>query len=432
MIPTALLFSRYRAFLDHARVDLAPLTIIVGKNGSGKSILTRLPLLIAAGLSSHAVAPLDLTACGVTHATRSEDLIFQRSSQPFSIGAEISDGTTTFKFVTTIRHIVERHALGVEAFDLFEGKQLIVNLRVARPEDIGDPRGTFLAKIGNDEADHEVRIQLMGLFPTHIDRDLDVPLKLQQTRALFEKAFSYPSYLGPFRSELGALARTPHQGMRDLGPRGEHALDILGDDRLRGDGALVTAVEDWFEATMDARMILQMNGDRPSILVRDHARNIEVDIADTGAGFAQLFPVVVQALARRMNRITAPIVIVEQPELHLHTAAHGDVADLIADTATSCREQVRYICETHSEQIIMRLRRRVAEGKLAADDIKIISLAHQTTLDDAPEPIRTINVDQLGNPDAWPVDVFESAFDDLVHLREAAQRQIAAEVKHDG
>ena len=142
---------------------------------------------------------MDLTAGGVTHAARFEDLIFQRSAQPFSVGAEISDGTTTLKFITTIRHIAERHALGVEAFDLSEGQRRIVSLRVVRPEDIGDPSGAFLAKIGDDNADHEVRIQMVGLFPAYIDGELSVTLKIAQRRDLFEEAFSYPSYLGPFR-----------------------------------------------------------------------------------------------------------------------------------------------------------------------------------------------------------------------------------------
>jgi hypothetical protein len=38
-----------------------------------------------------------------------------------------------------------------------------------------------------------------------------------------------------------------------------------------------------------------------------------------------------------------------------------------------------------------------------------------------------IGIDDLGNPDSWPVGVFNEAFDDLVFLREAAQRRLAEE-----
>jgi hypothetical protein len=261
VIPTALLFSRYRAFRDFTRVDLAPLTIIIGKNGGGKSVLTRLPLLLAGGLASQAEAPLDLTAGGVSHATRFEDLIHQRSAQPFSLGAEISDGNRTLQFVTTLRHIVERHALGIEAFELSEGQERIVSLTAARPEDIGNPAGAFRAKFGAEEAELEIRIQMVGLFPAQIEGNVDVSNRLRERRELFEKAFTGPSYLGPFRSEVGSLSRIPRQGARDLGPRGERTLDIIGDDRLRGDGSLVSAVEDWFEEAMGARVKLEMASD---------------------------------------------------------------------------------------------------------------------------------------------------------------------------
>jgi hypothetical protein len=199
---------------------------------AAKAYSPRLPLLLAGGLASQAEAPLDLTAGGVSHATRYEDLIYQRSAQPFSLDAEISDGNRTLQFVTTLRHIVERHALGIEAFELSEGQERIVSITAARPEDIGNPAGAFRAKFGAAEAEREIRIQMLGLFPAQIEGNVDVSNRLRERRELFEKAIAGPSYLGPFRSEVGSLSRIPRQGARDLGPRGERTLDIIGDDRL--------------------------------------------------------------------------------------------------------------------------------------------------------------------------------------------------------
>jgi predicted ATPase len=413
-------------------LELTPLTVIIGKNGGGKSVLTRLPLILASGLASQAESPLDLTAGGISHGARFEDLIYQRSAQPFSLGAEISASGRTLKFVTTLRHVVERHSLAVEAFELSEGGQLTVSLKAARPEDIGNPAGMFVAQFGPDSAERQVRAKIAGLFPTEIDGDADASSRLLECRRLFEGAFASPSYLGPFRSEQGALPRIPRQGVHDLGPCGERALDIVGDDLLRGDGELVRAVEDWFEGAMGGnRLKLERAGDLPRLLVHDPIRSVDVDIGDTGAGFAQVFPIVVQALARRMGRISGSIVIVEQPELHLHPAAHGDVADLIGETVSTCASDIRYICETHSEQVITRLRRRVAEGRLSDGTVKLASVGHQSAMDDAIEPLRSIGLDALGNPDSWPVGVFNEAFDDLVLLREAAQRRLAEEARRD-
>jgi hypothetical protein len=321
--------------------------------------------------------------------------------------------------------VVEQHALGIEAFELSDSGHSIIAMKAARPEDIGYPTGTFLARFGADSAEEQVRVDIAGLFPMQIAGNPHASAELRERRELFEKVFASPSYLGPFRSEEGSLPRIPRQGVRRLGARGERALDILGDNGLRGDGSLVRKVEEWFEAAMGGnRVKLEMAGDLPRLRVHDPMRNIDVDICDTGAGFAQVFPVVVQNFAQQMGLFANPMMIIEQPELHLHPAAHGNIADLIGETVASCGE-VRCICETHSEQMITRIRRRVAEGKFPANMVKIASVGHQSAIDDPPEPLRIIGVDNLGNLDSWPVGVFNEAFDDLVILREAVQRRLA-------
>jgi predicted ATPase len=422
MIPTALLLSRYRAFSDEQRLELAPLSVIIGKNGGGKSILTRLPLLLASGLSSKADGPLDLTAGDVLHAARYEDLVYQRSAQPFAIGAEISDGQRVLSFKATLRHVVESHSLALEAFELKEDGREPISLAVIAPEDIGSPSPRYRTESGN----HGYPIELVGLFPLSFGGSTEISLRLGEARSQFEKAFSQPSYLGPFRSERGSLPRIPRQGIKSLGARGEQALDVLGDDALRGSGELVRIVENWFEESMNGnRVKLERSGDLTRMVVHDRLRNVDIDIAETGAGFAQVFPVVVQALGLSADRLSSSLVIVEQPELHLHPGAHGAVADLIMQTVTSCYQRSKYICETHSEQIIARIRRRVAEGTIAANAIKIISVGHQGATDSQVEPLRNITLDDLGNPSAWPIGVFDEAFDDLVHLREAARKREA-------
>lgn len=418
MIPTALYFSRYRAFRDEVRLPLAPLTIVIGKNGGGKSIITRLPLVLAGGLHSDAEGPLNLEAGGITHAARFEDLIYQRSAQPFSLGADIGDGNTTYSFRSILRHIVETHSLGVEAFQLSRNGQPLVDFQIERPEDLGRAGANFLLRDSNKP----VKPRLVGLFPDAIEGEDELSKELVLARRAFEQALGRPSYLGPFRAEHGSIPRVPRQGVRDLGPRGERTLDVLGNDAIRGNGELVRSVEDWFEWAMNGnRAKLIMNGDLPRMVVHDRARDVDVDLSDTGAGFAQVLPVIVQALGRNSNTLTEPLVIVEQPELHLHPAAHGCVADAILEASKSNQAGLRYICETHSEQVVTRIRRRVAEGKYPSQGVQIVSVGHQTEPTSPPEPLRIISIDDDGNPSSWPIGVFDEALDDIVHLREAVR-----------
>jgi predicted ATPase len=422
LIPNALLFSRYRAFKDETRLELAPITLIIGRNGGGKSILTRLPLLLSSGLSSLAEAPLDLTAGGISHGSRYEDLVYQRSGRGFKLGAEIRVGTRTLTFWTTLIHVIEHHTLALEAFELFEDGRTLIDLTIGSLDLILNPRAPYKLRTANGVNEPNVYVKFVGLFPTHVEGQPDVSLQLSVIRGYFEAAFAPPSYLGPFRMEQASLIRIPRQGVRELGARGERALDVLGDDAIRGSGELVREVEKWFETAMAGHSVkLETSFELPRLVVEDRVRNVRVDIAETGAGFAQVLPVAIQAISRRIERSKAPLVIAEQPELHLHPGVHGAVADLLVQVAKECGESTRYLCETHSEQVVTRVRRRVADGSIPPSHVRIISVGHQSSVDEPQEPIRTILVDAYGNTNAWPIGVFDEAFEDLVRLREAAR-----------
>ncbi|NIE66485.1 AAA family ATPase [Burkholderia sp. Ax-1719] len=217
--------------------------------------------------------------------------------------------------------------------------------------------------------------------------------------------------------------RTPNQNIRELGPKGERALEILADDRLRRGGELSRKVSEWFGSAMGQQIEVDITGDQPQVRVADEATGLQVSLADTGAGFSQSLPVVVQHFAYRAGRIKSPILIVEQPELHLHPAAHGALADLVVQSATSQDWQpATCLVETHSEQFIMRVRRRIAEG-VAPERVKLWSLNHLDAQGDEapPQPLRVISFDARGNPDAWPIGVFEEALSDLTAMRRSAR-----------
>jgi predicted ATPase len=428
--PQAFTFSRYRAFKEPIRVELAPLTLVIGRNGGGKSVVTRIPLLIAGGLQAKSRAPLDLQAGGITHGSRFEDLIFQRSSQPFSLGAEILSKDSAIRFSTSLRHISEKHVLGIESFHLYRDGILLLQLDAAAPEDISEREGTFLAKGSLLSQEIKSKVSFDGLFPTLIEGQTEASSSLVKLRAAFEATLEETAYIGPFRSEQGSLPRIPRQGVSSLGPKGEYALDLLGDNRLRSDGELTTQVEQWFETSMMGnRLNLTLAGDLPRLQVHDPLRAIDVDISETGAGFAQVLPIAVLAYARRLGLINASLIVLEQPELHLHPAVHGEVVDLLLDTVLVDEKNIRCICETHSEQLITRVRRRIAEGKIRPESVRVLSVGHVSVVGEEPEPIRVITFDEFGTPDSWPVGVFDEAFDDLVHIQTAGERRLVESAK---
>lgn len=424
---SALICSRYRNIKDRQRIQLAPITLIIGKNGSGKSVISRLPLLLSSAISDATEGPLDLYACGIEHANSFKDLVHARGAMPFSLGAEFSDKKNTYSFETTLRYIDEKKSLAIEKFSLKKDDNSIFTAEILNAEQLEVDAPIF--KTTTDKTEATISLPFSGLLPKTENLDQASKALLEEIFGYFRKALPPPSYLGPFRVEPKSFMRVPNQNISTLGPKGERALEILADDKLRHGGKLTANVSEWFRSNMNHEISIDTSNDQPRVYLTDSKTKIEVSLNDTGAGFSQSIPIVVQHLSYRNGRIPSSMLIVEQPELHLHPAAHGDLADLIVESAKGEGfPPATCIVETHSEQLIMRIRRRIAEG-FPAEKVKIWSMNH---VDDSEQdtdrpytsvenPLHIINFNPAGNPDSWPAGVFEEALKDLAIMRRSAR-----------
>jgi len=90
------------------------------------------------------------------------------------------------------------------------------------------------------------------------------------------------------------------------------------------------------------------------LLLTDERRNLDVRPQDVGIGISQILPVVVGALDDGTG-----ILMVEQPELHIHPALQTSLGDLFISQVQ--KEGKTFIIETHSEHLLLRLLRRIRE-----------------------------------------------------------------------
>jgi predicted ATPase len=92
---------------------------------------------------------------------------------------------------------------------------------------------------------------------------------------------------------------------------------------------------------------------------------------DVGQGIAQILPVVVAAINGEGG-----ILIVEQPELHIHPKIQANLGDLFINrkNTISSREGAISIIETHSEHLILRILRRIRETNSGVHQDEQLSL----------------------------------------------------------
>lgn len=234
-------------------------------------------------------------------------------------------------------------------------------------------------------------------------------------------------FLGPFRTPPKRRYFFSGFGARETGSAGEQAVDLLITEQLlrrTGAGSLNALVGRWLSRLRLAHsmhpVLLAKSASLFEVRIRESKRAPEINMADVGFGISQVLPVLIQGLLTPRGGTF----IVQQPELHLHPDAQAGLADFFLYLA---REGVFCVVETHSEYLLARLRRRLAEAKnlktrerggMARDAVSIV-LTEQTRRGHAARMIRLDENFQFIN---MPRGFMEQALEDRMAIVKAIAR----------
>lgn len=128
----------------------------------------------------------------------------------------------------------------------------------------------------------------------------------------------------------------------------------------------------------------------------------------TGFGITYVLPIIVQALAASM--INDSVIIVENPEAHLHPLSQSRLGKFLALAAVN---GVQVILETHSEHIVDGCRIQMAKEK-QCENMKIIFFEKK----DNKSICKNIDIEDNGELEEWPEGFFDQKRVDLRELLE--------------
>lgn len=155
------------------------------------------------------------------------------------------------------------------------------------------------------------------------------------------------------------------------------------------------------------------------VKVRTRGSKDEVDLPDVGFGISQVLPVLVQCFYAPPGSI----IIMEQPEIHLHPSAQSALADVMIDVINSRENEadrnIQLIIETHSEHFLRRLQRRIAEDVIPEEKVS----AYFADITKTPATLEPLQINEYGGIKNWPDNFFGDEMGDITEQAKAAMKK---------
>ena len=251
------------------------------------------------------------------------------------------------------------------------------------------------------------------LFPNQARSSFQNADFLGQLELAYEDLMDSIHYLGPLREHPHRDYHWAGSSPADVGQRGERAVDAIlaatrDDERRRLKPAAQGVRKRPFQEVIahwlnELGLIQDFRVEQIApdtnlyrALLKTPSSATDTALPDVGFGVSQVLP----ALVLLYYVPEGSTVLMEQPEIHLHPAVQGGLADLMLNVADV--RNVQIIVESHSEHLMRRLQRRVAEQRARAEDVKLYFVsslrgdAHATDL----------RLNDCGEIENWPDSFF--------------------------
>ncbi|MFI3189043.1 hypothetical protein BCS42_08275 [Crenothrix sp. D3] len=205
-----------------------------------------------------------------------------------------------------------------------------------------------------------------------------------------------------------------------VGPKGEHAMSVF---YLKSEDAVLNEllIENESRNTLFHQVTAQMRQFFPECgLAVEQVSNVNavtlrLRTSDSGEfhrpmnvgfGLTQVLPIVIAALSAKKE----DILLIENPEVHLHPAGQALMGKFLAKVASA---GVQVIIETHSDHILNGIRRLVKAGGISHKDVAL-HFFRARSVDAAQVVSPQINAN--GDLDCWPDGFFDQFDKDMNHF----------------
>lgn len=358
---------------EELRLPLAPLSLLSGANASGKSSVLQALVLAHQTMREHEWSRrLMLNGSAIRLGTVSDVVDKLHGRRTFEIG--VMDAEVTCHWA-------------------FSGERSEMSMAVDRV----DVNGSVIERPSD----------LRYLLPP--DADLSAMSLAERLRRL---SYITAERVGP--REVYAIE--DRQTAPVIGPQGEHAVSVLhwGRDEHVLEELVVAGVPPTRLRQVEKRMrtffpgcgLMLQQVPQTNAVTLGLRTSEDTDFhrpVHAGFGLTQVLPIVVAALSASKE----DILLIENPEVHLHPAGQALMGQFLADVAHA---GVQVVVETHSDHVLNGIRRSVKGGRLSAQGVALHFFKSPSA---EPPQVLTPGLDDQGNIDAWPEGFFDQFDKDM-------------------
>jgi len=271
-----------------------------------------------------------------------------------------------------------------------------------------------------DNVDVKVKslIRRTNAFLNKFDSVFALSRLLTTIQQNFKEYFQNLFYIGPLRESPERYYPILGEIAKDVGFRGEYVPQLLKMIKEKTQyNEFNEKINYWLKNfEMVSKVIIGKYKEIPeliSIICEEYFSGVQTNLNDMGFGTSQVLPIIIEGFLILPNSV----LIVEQPEIHLHPKAQSTLGDLFIEIA---KDDKILIIETHSEHLIRRIQRRIAENEISNDEV----IFYYVTMNNEGSQLQKLDLNEDGYIKEIPDGFFEEDYKEVFkHLMSVAKKK---------
>lgn len=395
----------FKSVIDSGTFELRPLTVLAGVNSSGKSSLLQAMLLLKQTLEAGSKDTLKTIGGPYVVANEPLDLAYgKKRSNVISItltidAEEFEDQSDYTRYVDVMDARLSNIELQVDVVangkSILNGLTCTINyngdvapatiqlrrlqksgnfyaIKFSSPLMVGYGDNERLKNIDSCTLSFHSFLPIFAEWTRKGQADIRPIVVLKTLEADLTCYLKKYCYIGPQREKPDLARSYDSTTFKNVGVDGHNTRFLYEANKNvkidgYGDGeTLQTLCNTWVcdKMGLARNMDVQRDSNKLYRTIITNNEGLSVDLCQMGFGLSQILPIVVQGLLLHKGET----LIVEDPDVHMHPKVQALLVDFFIDLMKHGR---KVVIETHSDHIVTRLRRRIADGTVLKEDVNL-------------------------------------------------------------